>query len=399
MTSDSALTNPALPGFTLDAPMRAIGDACQIFVVGGAVRDYLMGQHPNDRDWVVVGATPECMVKAGFKPVGVDFPVFLHPYTHEEFALARTERKTAPGYKGFVFHADASVSLDDDLKRRDFTINAMAMDSQGRLHDPLHGYQDILDTVLRHVGPAFAEDPVRILRLARFAARFTHFTIAQETMVYCQNMVNSGEVGALVPERVWQEVLRGMSEPSPSRMVKTLGDCGAWQVITAGRGQSWLSASNQALFDQHMARCADVPERWAYWTAQAQSTGASANELLDAHAILAERLKLPSDVRDMGRLVLEYSQGIQQANNSQQLLHCLEMCDALRKPERWASLLKVIVGLHTLNTPVSRWKMALQALRDLPMQDTVEHAKTLGIPIKQAVQRARCEAIDAIFSQ
>ena len=176
---------------------------------------------------MVVGATPEDLLARGFRPVGKDFPVFLHPASHEEYALARTERKTAPGYAGFVFHTDPSVSLEEDLARRDLTINAMARDEAGSLMDPYGGQADLAARVFRHVSPAFAEDPVRILRLARFAARFADFRVAPETLVLMRRMVDDGEVDALVPERVWQELARGLMEARPSRMLRVLRDCGA----------------------------------------------------------------------------------------------------------------------------------------------------------------------------
>ncbi|MCB1890039.1 MAG: multifunctional CCA tRNA nucleotidyl transferase/2'3'-cyclic phosphodiesterase/2'nucleotidase/phosphatase, partial [Rhodocyclaceae bacterium] len=199
----------------------------ETYIVGGAVRDRLLGLPVKDRDFVVVGATPEDMLARGFKPVGKDFPVFLHPETREEYALARTERKTAPGYRGFVFHTDPSVRLEDDLVRRDLTINAIASTEDGRLIDPHGGQRDIAERVLRHVSEAFAEDPVRILRLARFAARFPDFRVADETLALCRAMVAAGEVDALVAERVWQEIARGLESAEPLRMFQVLGDCGA----------------------------------------------------------------------------------------------------------------------------------------------------------------------------
>ena len=199
----------------------------QVYVVGGAVRDALLGRPSDDHDHVVVGSTPEAMLAQGFKPVGKDFPVFLHPETHEEYALARTERKTAPGYHGFTFHTAPEVTLEEDLARRDLTINAMARDTAGRVIDPFNGQGDLAARVLRHVGPAFAEDPVRILRLARFAARFTDFSVASETVALMQDMVAGGEVDHLVAERVWQELAKGLMEDKPSRMFEVLRECGA----------------------------------------------------------------------------------------------------------------------------------------------------------------------------
>ncbi|HZN86609.1 MAG TPA: multifunctional CCA tRNA nucleotidyl transferase/2'3'-cyclic phosphodiesterase/2'nucleotidase/phosphatase, partial [Burkholderiales bacterium] len=195
------------------------------FVVGGAVRDELLGLAVADRDWVVVGATPEDMANQGYKPVGKDFPVFLHPETHEEYALARTERKSGRGYKGFTVHAAPDVTLEQDLERRDLTINAMAKDEAGRLVDPYGGEKDLREGVLRHVSAAFAEDPVRILRVARFTARFG-FRIAEETLELMQAMVASGEADHLVKERVWQEFARGLAEPNPKLMFQALESCG-----------------------------------------------------------------------------------------------------------------------------------------------------------------------------
>ena len=199
------------------------------YLVGGAVRDRLLGQVPGDSDWVVVGATPERMVREGFLPVGKDFPVFLHPHTKEEHALARTERKTAPGYRGFTFHADETVTLEQDLARRDFTINAIAQDTDGTLVDPFGGAADVQARVLRHVSPAFAEDPVRILRAARLLARFAPlgFTLAPETLALMRTMVAAGEVDHLVPERVWQELKKALELPQPSAAIALLRECGA----------------------------------------------------------------------------------------------------------------------------------------------------------------------------
>ncbi len=204
-----------------------------VFLVGGAVRDRLLGLPVHERDWVVTGSTPEQMLALGYKAVGKDFPVFLHPETAEEYALARTERKTARGYHGFVFHTDTSVTLEQDLSRRDLTINAIAQDAQGNLIDPYKGQQDLQKKVLRHVSLAFAEDPVRILRVARFAARFHHlgFCIAAETLILMREMVDAGEVNALTPERVWRECERALGEKSPQVFFSVLRQCGALAVI------------------------------------------------------------------------------------------------------------------------------------------------------------------------
>ena len=203
----------------------------QIYRVGGSVRDELLGLPAGDRDWVVVGATPEQMLAQGFQAVGKDFPVFLHPQSHEEYALARTERKTAPGYKGFAVHFSPDVTLEDDLLRRDLTINAIARAADGSLVDPFHGQADIQARIFRHVSPAFREDPVRILRLARFAARFPDFTIAPETLALMREMTAAGEVHALVAERVWQELSRGLMSQRPSRMLQVLEQAHALRIL------------------------------------------------------------------------------------------------------------------------------------------------------------------------
>ncbi|HEY9459632.1 MAG TPA: tRNA CCA-pyrophosphorylase, partial [Paralcaligenes sp.] len=217
----SALTDPATDGL-------------QVYIVGGAVRDELLGLPAGDRDWVVVGTTPEAMAERGFVPVGGDFPVFLHPRTKEEYALARTERKSGRGYKGFTFHTGADVTLEDDLKRRDLTINAIARAPDGALIDPLGGVRDIRNKVLRHVGRAFVEDPVRLLRLARFAARFHDFTIAPRTLELGRQLVDDGEVDALVPERVWRELAKGLDTERPVRLFDVLRATGALARVLPG---------------------------------------------------------------------------------------------------------------------------------------------------------------------
>ena len=214
----------------------------QIYRVGGSVRDELLGLPAGDRDWVVVGATPEQMLAQGFQAVGKDFPVFLHPQSHEEYALARTERKTAPGYKGFAVHFSPDVTLEDDLLRRDLTINAIARAADGSLVDPFHGQADIQARIFRHVSPAFREDPVRILRLARFAARFPDFTIAPETLALMREMTAAGEVHALVAERVWQELSRGLMSQRPSRMLQVLDQAHALRILLPDTQPDWLTA-------------------------------------------------------------------------------------------------------------------------------------------------------------
>ncbi|ODU67168.1 MAG: multifunctional CCA tRNA nucleotidyl transferase/2'3'-cyclic phosphodiesterase/2'nucleotidase/phosphatase, partial [Lautropia sp. SCN 66-9] len=298
----------------------------RIYRVGGSVRDELLGLPVQDHDWVVVGATPEMMIERGFRPVGQDFPVFLHPDTHEEYALARTERKTAPGYRGFAVHFAPEVTLEEDLQRRDLTINAMARDADGNLIDPYDGQADLRAGVLRHVSAAFEEDPVRILRLARFAARFERFTVAPETMALMRRMVAAGEVDALVAERVWQELARGLMERHPSRMFEVLRECGALERVLPELARLWgvpqraehhpevdtgvhvmmvvdyAAGAGQPLPVRFAALTHDLgkgttpPEQWPRHIAhEARSV-----KLLDA---LCERLRVPGECRDLARLV------------------------------------------------------------------------------------------------
>ncbi|HET7158161.1 MAG TPA: multifunctional CCA tRNA nucleotidyl transferase/2'3'-cyclic phosphodiesterase/2'nucleotidase/phosphatase, partial [Burkholderiales bacterium] len=280
----------------------------KIYEVGGAVRDELLGLPVTDRDYVVVGATPDEMIDLGYRPVGRDFPVFLHPETHEEYALARTERKTAPGYTGFQFHASPEVTLEEDLQRRDLTINAIARDEDGRLIDPYNGEADLSAGVLRHVSPAFAEDPVRILRVARFAARFG-FEIAPETAELMRQMVQSGEVDALVPERVWQELARGLMEEHPSRVFDVLRECGALERI---------APQLAAVFEDDALRqeTADALDELAGSGATLDARFAVLARTLDPYAIeaLGARLKLPSSVRELALLTSRHSHAIADAH-------------------------------------------------------------------------------------
>src|SRR4051812_42112834 len=287
----SCRTTWRLPPAAAATPACAAKPAAsvKIYRVGGSVRAELLGLPVSDQDHVVVGADPAEMQRLGFKPVGADFPVFLHPETHEEYALARTERKTGPGYKGFAFHAAPDVTLEDDLRRRDLTVNAMARDESGTLVDPHGGARDLEARILRHVSDAFAEDPVRILRVARFAARFAEFTVAPETRALMRRMVQAGEADALVPERVWQELSRGLMESRPDRMIDVLADCGALGRIlpeiepTPGlRARLVCGASHDRPLPVRFALLAlDVAE--------------------DALASLASRVNAPSECRDVAR--------------------------------------------------------------------------------------------------
>jgi tRNA nucleotidyltransferase (CCA-adding enzyme) len=307
----------------------------KIYTVGGAVRDELLGLPVQDRDYVVVGATPEEMVKLGFKPVGKEFPVFLHPETHEEYALARTERKVARGYHGFEFYAAPDVTLEQDLARRDLTINALAKDERGAIVDPFNGTADLKAGVLRHVGAAFAEDPVRILRVARFAARYG-FAVAPETFALMKRMVASGEANALVPERVWQELARGLMEKEPSRMVRLLRECSALARI---------APEIDALFegDQRHESVLAALDTAAREGGSLEVRFAVLARALDPLAVeaLAARLKVSAACRDLALLAARHANVIIDAAelDAGGLLELLDAADAWRRPERWSELI------------------------------------------------------------
>ncbi|MFT3718970.1 multifunctional CCA addition/repair protein [Pseudorhodoferax sp.] len=340
----------------------------QIFQVGGAVRDAMMGLPVHDRDWVVVGATPQQMLDAGYLPVGKDFPVFLHPQTHEEYALARTERKTARGYHGFAFHTAPDVTLEQDLARRDLTINAMALPPGARgwqgLVDPYGGARDLQARVLRHVSEAFREDPVRILRLARFAARFADFTVAPATQALMRQMVDEGEVDALVPERVWQELARGLMEPRPSRMFEVLRGCGAlarllpevdalWGVPQPPDHHPEVDAGVHLMLVLDLAARleAPLPVRFAC-LCHDLGKAATPADLLPSHhghelrsaqllAGLCGRLRVPNECRELADLVAREHGNIHRSMElgAAAMLRLFERCDAIRKPARFEAAL------------------------------------------------------------
>ena len=348
----------------------------QIYLVGGAVRDALLGLAVKDRDWVVVGSTPEAMTAQGFVPVGRDFPVFLHPQTHEEYALARTERKTARGYHGFAIHTSPEVTLEEDLARRDLTINSIAAHasidrSAGQfdikntpLIDPFNGQQDIANRVFRHVTPAFREDPVRILRVARLAARFTDFTVAPETQALMRDMVEDGEVDHLVPERVWQELSRGLMEAQPSRMFDVLRACGALQRLLPEVDRLWgvpQSAEHHPEIDTgvHLMMVLDMaaqldaslPVRFAC-LGHDLGKGTTPADVLPRHIGheersarllkgVCERLRVPVDCRELADVVAREHGNIHRSStlNAAALVRLLERCDAIRKPQRFAQVL------------------------------------------------------------
>ena len=344
----------------------------QIYAVGGSVRDSLMGMTDaqiQDRDFVVVGASPQAMLDLGYQPVGADFPVFLHPETHDEYALARTERKTAPGYKGFQFHAAPDVTLEQDLARRDLTINAIARPvladgSLGELIDPYHGQRDLQQKILRHVSPAFVEDPLRVLRLARFAARYGDFTVAPETVALAQEIATRGELDALVPERVWQELARGLMEPKPSRMFEVLHQCHALKRILPEVDQLQgvpQRADYHPEIDTyvHVMMVVDyaAQQRYSLPICFAALThdlgkGTTPADILPRHIgheersvklleKLCQRLKVPNDVRDLGLLTAREHGHVHQSQDfsASAIVRLLERCDAWRKPERFVDML------------------------------------------------------------
>jgi tRNA nucleotidyltransferase (CCA-adding enzyme) len=333
-------------------------------VVGGAVRDELLGLPVQDHDWVVVGATPDQMIERGFRPVGKDFPVFLHPGTQEEYALARTERKTAPGYHGFVFHTSPDVTLEDDLVRRDLTVNAMARAEDGSIVDPYGGRADLQNRVFRHVSDAFAEDPVRILRVARFAARLPDFRVADSTNTLMRNMVEAGEVDALVPERVWQELARGLMEKKPSRMFEVLRDCGALARILPELDALWGVPQPAAhhpeidtgvhvmlVIDYAAERGFELPVRFAAlmhdlgkgatpsedWPSHHGHEGIGVKLLLAA----CKRLRVPNDCRELAVMTAREHGNVSRAQilRANTIVTLFERCDAFRKPERFAQML------------------------------------------------------------
>ncbi len=352
-----------------DAPAVGQGRAApQIYTVGGAVRDQLLGLPVSDRDWVVVGATPEQMLSRGFAPVGRDFPVFLHPVTHEEYALARTERKSGRGYHGFAVHSAPDVTLEQDLARRDLTINAMAAPEgfagEAQVIDPYGGLADLRAGVLRHVTDAFREDPVRILRVARFAARFHDFRIAPETLELMRAMVQDGEVDHLVPERVWQELARGLMQAQPQRMFEVLRECGALAVLLPELDRLWgvpqraeyhpeVDTGVHVMMVLRMAAQLDapLPVRFACLVHDL-GKGTTPADVLPRHigheqrgarllARLCERLRVPGDCREMADVVAREHGNIHRSLElgAAALLRLLVRCDALRKPARFAGVL------------------------------------------------------------
>ena len=396
----------------------------KVYRVGGSVRDELLGLSVKDHDYVVVGSDPEEMVRLGFRPVGKDFPVFLHPETGEEYALARTERKTGRGYKGFTVYAAAEVTLEQDLARRDLTINAIARDEHGTLIDPFGGAQDLRRGVLRHVSPAFAEDPVRILRVARFAARFA-FEIAPETLALMRQMVHDGEVDHLVSERAWQELSRGLMEQRPSLMLETLRACGAlarilpevdalFGVPQPPEHHPEVDTGLHILLviDYAASRHFPLPVRFAAMTHDL-GKGETPREEWPRHIGHEERgvalirgmcgrLRAPNDCRDLALLAARYHGEIHRAQElrAATIVKLFERCDALRRPERFEDLLLACAcdfhgrpGYEALSyAPAPLLRTALAAARDV---DAASIAARVAEPkkIAAAVHEARVHAV------
>lgn len=405
----------------------------QTYRVGGAVRDALLGQAVNDHDWVVVGATPEQMIEAGYLPVGKDFPVFLHPQTREEHALARTERKTAPGYRGFVVHAAPTVTLEEDLARRDLTINAMAQDARGRIVDPFGGRRDLQAKVLRHVTDAFREDPVRILRVARFAARFDDFTVAEETRALMQGMVEAGEADHLVPERVWQELARGLMEARPSRMFEVLRACGALARILPEVDRLWGVPQRAEYHPEvdtgvHLMMVLDMSARLQAPLAvrfaclgHDLGKGTTPPEALPKHIgheqrsarllqQVCHRLRVPNDCRELADVVAREHGNIHRARDigAAATVRLLERCDAFRKPERFDQVLLACecdargrLGLEERPYPQrERLRAALAAARQVSTAAVAADAAARGLQsekVGEEIHRARVSAVGQLL--
>jgi tRNA nucleotidyltransferase (CCA-adding enzyme) len=346
------------------------------YVVGGAVRDELLGLPLKDRDYVVVGATPEEMVREGYRPVGKDFPVFLHPVTQEEYALARTERKSGRGYKGFTVHAAPDVTLEEDLRRRDLTINAMARAEDGGLIDPFDGKKDLDAGVLRHVSEAFAEDPVRILRVARFAARFG-FKVHEKTLQLMRDMVASGETDHLVAERVWQEFSKGLAEKHPERMFEVLKACGLLEKLFPSPEKISLKSLEEAAKNN-----APLPVRFALLAWPLKEAEVEA---------LCERLRAPNEARELALLACRNRERLRGARHAtpEALLDLLKAADAFRRPERFAELLEVARLAEELET--ERVARALQAASALDAGAIAKEGR--GGEIAALIDKARIKAI------
>jgi tRNA nucleotidyltransferase (CCA-adding enzyme) len=404
------------------------------YIVGGAVRDRLLGLPVQDRDWVVVGATPEQLHALAYLPVGADFPVFLHPETKEEYALARTERKTAPGYRGFDFHASPEVTLEEDLQRRDLTINAIAEGPDGILIDPWGGARDLEAKLLRHVSPAFVEDPVRILRVARFAARFTDFRVAPETQALMRTMVDNGEVDALVPERVWREVSRGLMEAKPSRMFEVLRACGALERVLPEVARLFGVPQRADYHPEvdtgvHLMIVLDMAARLDTSLAVRYAClghdlgkGTTPAEILPRHIgheersvalvrQMSERLRVDNACRALAEVTAREHGNVHRSDEfgAAAVVRLLERCDALRRPDRFAELLLACecdargrLGLEDSAYPQrTRLLEALRLVEGIDATGVAEAAAERGLSgpdIGNAIHAARVDALRDLAS-
>lgn len=401
----------------------------QIYLVGGAVRDALLNRPVEDKDWVVVGATPEQMLALGYQQVGKDFPVFLHPKTQQEYALARTERKNGQGYTGFACDASSNVTLEQDLKRRDLTINAMAMDDQQQIIDPYNGQQDLADKLLRHVSDAFVEDPLRVLRVARFAARYAcyGFSIAPETLALMTDISLSGELAHLTPERVWKETARSLLEANPQVFFTTLRQCAALKIWFPELDKLWgvpnpakwhpeidTGVHTMMVLQQAVQLSDQLPVRYAALVHDLGKGETDPNlwpshqghEKIGLQSILtlSERLKVPNECRELGLLVGEFHSHIHHAFKlkASSIIDLLDRCDVWRKPARFADLLVACTAdargrTGFENTPYPNadyiWQAYLRA-QQVDVQAIVA-AGYQGAQIKQQLRQKRIQAIKA----
>ena len=369
------------------------------YAVGGAIRDTLMGIPAHDIDYVVVGATAEEMVAEGFRPVGKDFPVFLHPATQAEYALARTERKTGAGYKGFVFHADPSVTLEQDLERRDLTINAMAQELSengewvGPIIDPFNGQEDLAKKILRHVSDAFAEDPLRLLRVARFAARFPEFIVAEETLLAIQAIVRSGELAALSSERIWQELSRGLTATKPMRMFQVLLDAGAAKLLLP-------SGLNAQLIDEQQRETLRKYLRITLPALEERCAVVLMNLPATEIRAWSEAVKMPNEVRDFCEIFSELKRLLNlrgdKKSSASEILAWFNRADVWRKPER---AMMVLTLAKQIGFEVNDLIQALQKAQALELAECIADLDTTdrnnGEKIRLLVEKARLAAIAA----
>jgi len=402
----------------------------QVYLVGGAVRDRLLGRAVSERDWVVVGATPKELERAGFIPVGRDFPVFLHPKTKEEHALARLERKVAPGYRGFTTEFSPEVKLEDDLRRRDLTINAMAQDDAGNIIDPYGGQRDLEQRQLRHVSEAFLEDPVRILRVARFAARYAPlgFAVAEETMALMRRMVADGEASALIAERVWTETEKALGEPCPDVFISVLRECGALAVIYpeidalfgVPQPEKWHPEIDTGIHQLMALReavklGAGVAARFAVLMHDLGKAATPASALPSHHGHeeagvarieqLATRLRVPNHLRELAILTARFHTHVHRALElrADTVLKVLESCDALRRPERFADFLLACEadargrkGLENRDYPQRGFFEQARAASSAVTLTAIERTGLSGEQIGQELRRRRIAAIEAL---